>query len=1200
MLRRQPINIPLSFSHAMLSLMTVTPIVVNVSRFCSTQPAACSTSDATSSSSSSSSFTIYQSKIPELDLLLPALTGGVKVNTAPTSRSQCLMCGQAIKAGDFRFGLYVQGSGDYKFTVWVHQHCFEHSVPLCYPREAYGSLSKYFGLGLVPRAAVDTVLRVVTGSPSFSVVGLLGQKLADEIESQRLRLMERVDFFGKLRTQQVIEMLQANYPNANAKTWDSSNRLSDRENVIELAADSAAFGCGPDCSTCKRGGIFVPSTHDATMSRCSWHFDEFTKCWAEYDSEELPRPRVFDIDTSLDNMKKNIKTTGKVVKLAALVAPVQSSSSSTTPFLCIQKRLEKALADVNLQFQQQQQKSSGTPSIVRNPSVPLGGTSFFILVPNSSSSSSPSSRNSKTKSAKNSADKSSDDVTADGIPYNGKVNLAVQECRDIITQLGGQIVSKTEAEARPTDVMLVHPSVEGKGILPASTTTSSVGGSASSLIPPGCIHTSTVVSLQWLRDCKKHQRRILALESAIKYGMNVHYVQNAPDMTDRIKGYEEAKLRLNSQSGVARGGVPSSLSSSSSSTLPSCSSHHQEISVVGTVVVDPESGLSHSHQVFCAHKSRSSSSSSSLSASSAKDTYYSATLVLSDLSGGKNSSYLLQLLEKHDLQGALPQSSSSSSSSTTPSSLPLIPSVDKLQLMGSTKYVVWKRWGRIGDAQGNGSTFQTFDDIISARRAFEKAFFDRTQQHWGEPQKFDKQPGKYNWIDRPLADEKIAAAAAATSSSTSGDKNNKNNNKNSITFNSHPVIVHPPTRNLIGRLFDEKTMVQSMMTMKIDVAKMPLVGLRTETLDNGQKVLKELVELVKKKELAEAAASPTSSSAQKKLLAPTRNSPARLSIKENKNDPLFREIVSASNRFNSFIPRTCERGEEHQLIIDTTQKIAEQAQLLSDLSDILLTRQLSALSAGGAGDPVLRKYLSLDCTFEPLDMDLDKVPANVTDPDEIAELSYKIDEVKNILRYSKNGQGHTHRKFKIQNIWRIARKEEATRFKPFESDSNRQLLWHGSRFTNFVRILKDGLLIAPPGAVQSGQMFNFGIYFANCQSKAGNYCQLGFSSSSSRSSSSSDSTGLMLLSEVALGKQTVRTQSDSSLKLKTDEKSCYARGNHSPDPSGVLVDPRYGYKIPCGKLEKDPALSTSLIYDELIVYDIAQVKLRYLLEVSSD
>ncbi len=69
------------------------------------------------------------------------------------------------------------------------------------------------------------------------------------------------------------------------------------------------------------------------------------------------------------------------------------------------------------------------------------------------------------------------------------------------------------------------------------------------------------------------------------------------------------------------------------------------------------------------------------------------------------------------------------------------------------------------------------------------------------------------------------------------------------------------------------------------------------------------------------------------------------------------------------------------------------------------------------------------------------------------------------------------------------------------------LLWHGSRISNYVGILSEGLRIAPPEAPMTGYMFGKGIYFADVVSKAANYCHAKVDSNE----------GILLLCEVALG-----------------------------------------------------------------------------------
>lgn len=58
----------------------------------------------------------------------------------------------------------------------------------------------------------------------------------------------------------------------------------------------------------------------------------------------------------------------------------------------------------------------------------------------------------------------------------------------------------------------------------------------------------------------------------------------------------------------------------------------------------------------------------------------------------------------------------------------------------------------------------------------------------------------------------------------------------------------------------------------------------------------------------------------------------------------------------------------------------------------------------------------------------------------------------------------------------------------FKDVGNRQLLFHGSRLSNWAGILGSGLRIAPPEAPATGYMFGKGVYFADMSSKSANYC----------------------------------------------------------------------------------------------------------------
>ena len=100
---------------------------------------------------------------------------------------------------------------------------------------------------------------------------------------------------------------------------------------------------------------------------------------------------------------------------------------------------------------------------------------------------------------------------------------------------------------------------------------------------------------------------------------------------------------------------------------------------------------------------------------------------------------------------------------------------------------------------------------------------------------------------------------------------------------------------------------------------------------------------------------------------------------------------------------------------------------------------------------------------------------------------------------------------------------------------NRKLLWHGSRLTNFVGILSQGLRIAPPEAPKSGYRFGKGIYFADMCGLSAMYC---------RTAGSQDF--CMLLADVALGEPAKLTTDQYMEKPLPRTNSTFATGSQAP------------------------------------------------------
>ncbi|KAJ7123458.1 PARP-domain-containing protein [Mycena epipterygia] len=188
----------------------------------------------------------------------------------------------------------------------------------------------------------------------------------------------------------------------------------------------------------------------------------------------------------------------------------------------------------------------------------------------------------------------------------------------------------------------------------------------------------------------------------------------------------------------------------------------------------------------------------------------------------------------------------------------------------------------------------------------------------------------------------------------------------------------------------------------------------------------------------------------------------------------------------------------------------------------------------------------------------------------------------------------------VVHVFKVERSRETDAWKSAGhdqlDDGERLLLWHGSRSTNFAGILKNGLRIAPPEAPSSGYMFGRGVYFADMVSKAFNYCH----------SNLNDNTGLLLLCEVAAAPfyEQINANYDANFGCAVAQKrSTKGLGRSAPtvwtDAGTALAnDELRGCMMPEGhKRLRTP--QPALNHNEYIVYNLNQVRLRYVVMVKS-
>lgn len=477
---------------------------------------------------------------------------------------------------------------------------------------------------------------------------------------------------------------------------------------------------------------------------------------------------------------------------------------------------------------------------------------------------------------------------------------------------------------------------------------------------------------------------------------------------------------------------------------------------------------------------------------------YSSVMNLTDVSTGKNSFYILQLIE-HE---------------------------------GKSKWSVFRKWGRLGDDQISGTKLTDYPLASAAVREFKKVFLDKTGNSWESRSNFKKIYGKFMPIELDFSDSGAKSAGQQLNSA------------------GYQGSLPRATQDLVSLIFDIKAMNDALKELEIDVEKMPLGKLSKGTIQEGLKSLNELNTILQQA----PASDPHKSSATVCIDSATRT-----------------RIVSLTNRFYNFIPHVAPTGGTLPLL-DTVEKVRQKNELLSALQDLEITSKL-----------VCNEPIDAPLQEHPIDLHFKKLNCDMRLVDHSSEEFHRIDS------YIQNTHGHTHTTYTLElvDLWAVDRRGEAERFQPHEKNPNKMLLWHGSRLTNWGGILSQGLRIAPPEAPTTGYMFGKGVYFADMSSKSANYCF----------TTSEKSTGILMLCEVALGAMKEYKHAFFVDKLTSPYQSTKGIGKFMPSPEGNYVEEN-GCVIPMGKGAPSGVTDTTLLYNEFIVYDTAQIRTRYVMRLN--
>ncbi|KAJ3724305.1 poly polymerase catalytic domain-containing protein [Lentinula guzmanii] len=461
---------------------------------------------------------------------------------------------------------------------------------------------------------------------------------------------------------------------------------------------------------------------------------------------------------------------------------------------------------------------------------------------------------------------------------------------------------------------------------------------------------------------------------------------------------------------------------------------------------------------------------------------------------------------------------------------------------------LFTHWGRVGE-RGQTQTKGPFPAAVAINE-FKKQFKAKAGALWENRIGMEPKKGKYFFLERDYDDD--------------GDEEDnakpKSKGKGKSESEQIPIpdsTLKPEVQEFCRLIFNTSIIDATLSSMNYDANKLPLGKLSKATILKGFAALKALSEVIDNPNSEEA----------------------------KKWGGQQAGCAELTNRYYSIIPH--DFGRSKPPAIRTQDTLKRELELVDALGDMEIATELIQASTASdkEGNPV-----------NPLDAQFNSLALNKMDP-----VARNSNEFKMLEKYmtDTHGKTHGHIKTKIRNVYRVERSTETEAWKKAGNDTlkneERMLLWHGSRTTNFAGILSQGLRIAPPEAPVNGYMFGKGIYFADMMSKSAGYCYPHLSGG----------TGVLLLCEVAAQpfyeRHDAEYNADVSCK-KQGKRATKGIGLNAPTTwkdAGEALDNEElkGCIMPDGPSAEIPNPQGYLQYNEYIVYDVSQIRVKYLFMV---
>ena len=364
--------------------------------------------------------------------------------------------------------------------------------------------------------------------------------------------------------------------------------------------------------------------------------------------------------------------------------------------------------------------------------------------------------------------------------------------------------------------------------------------------------------------------------------------------------------------------------------------------------------------------------------------------------------------------------------------------------------------------------------------------------------------------------------------------------KNNDELDKNDDGLEKPLANLIRLIFDLKSMNQQIMKIGYDSDKIPLGQLSPEVISQGYKFLKNLENII-------------------------GNTNDKKSINT-------KEIYDLSSKYFTIIPHNFGMNNMHKFVINSQERIKEENELLDSIKNIKI---VSGILQQTNNNNKEKNEISLKEKLNEFKYDVTYVSKEENIYSIIDKYLSKSNEIKNSP------------KIKLIDLFSVKEKNLIN----ITNNKNKKLLWYGIRIQNFANVFKSGLSLPPPEAPIYSYMFGKGIYFSDVAIK------------SFYNSHPQNNIGLMLLCEVDLGNIEERLKADVNLPntLEQGKNSVKVLGMNFPDEKGSYFDEN-GIEIPLGDIliNQDENKKTYFGFNEYIVYNLDQIKIKYILKVQFD